>query len=155
MLILRVAAIAWLLQAFPASAAQTVFVNVNVVPMTSETVTAAQTVIVEDGKIVTIGGVDDIPIAKDAVVIDGTDRFLMPGLSEMHAHIPRVTSTDLERVLGLNVANGVTIVRGMLGRPAHLDLRQQIHSGKVLGPRLFTSGPSFNGNSVNRPEGSR
>jgi imidazolonepropionase-like amidohydrolase len=153
MLILRVAVIALLLQAVPLSAAQTVFINVNVVPMTSETVIAAQTVVVENGKIVTIGDVDDIPIAEDAFVIDGTDRFLMPGLSEMHAHIPRVSSPDLERVLGLNVANGVTIVRGMLGRPAHLDLRQQILSGKVLGPRLFTSGPSFNGNSVNRPEG--
>jgi len=152
MLILRVAVIALLLQTFPASAAQTVFINVNVVPMTSETVIAAQTVVVENGKIVTIGDVDDIPIAEDAFVIDGTDRFLMPGLSEMHAHIPRVSSPDLERVLGLNVANGVTIVRGMLGRPAHLDLRQQIRSGKVLGPRLFTSGPSFNGNSVNGPE---
>ncbi len=152
MLILRVAAIALVLQTFPASAAQTVFINVNVIPMTSETVIAAQTVVVEDGKIVTIGAVDDIPIAKNAFVVDGTDRFLMPGLAEMHAHIPRVSSTGLERVLGLNVANGVTIVRGMLGRPAHLDLRQQILSGKVLGPRLFTSGPSFNGNSVNRPE---
>ena len=152
MLILRVAAIALVLQAFPASAAQTVFINVNVIPMTSETVIAAQTVVVEDGKIVTIGAVDDIPIAKNAFVVDGTDRFLIPGLAEMHAHIPRVSSTDLERVLGLNVANGVTIVRGMLGRPAHLDLRQQILSGEVLGPRLFTSGPSFNGNSINRPE---
>jgi imidazolonepropionase-like amidohydrolase len=152
MLILRVAVIALLLQVFPASAAQTVFINVNVVPMTSETIAAAQTVVVENGKIVTIGAVDDIPIAEDAFVIDGTDRFLMPGLSEMHAHIPRVSSADLERVLGLNVANGVTIARGMLGRPAHLDLRQQIRSGKVLGPRLFTSGPSFNGNSVNGPE---
>jgi hypothetical protein len=120
--------------------------------MTSETVIEAQTVLVEDRKIVTIGDVDDIPIAKGTEVIDGTDRYLMPGLSEMHAHIPHVTSTDLERVLQLYVANGITIARGMLGRPEHLDLRQQIHSGTVLGPRLFTSGPSFNGGSVSSPK---
>ncbi len=151
----RIAAIALaitlLIQALTAYSANTAFVNVNVVPMTSETVLAAQTVIVEDRKIVTIGDVDKIPITKGTVVIDGTDRYLMPGLSEMHAHIPHVTSTDLERVLGLYVANGVTIARGMLGRPAHLALRQQILSGEVLGPRLFTSGPSFNGNSVSSP----
>ncbi len=146
-------AITLLLQGLPAFSANTAFVNVNVVPMTSETVLSAQTVIVEDRKIVTIGDVDTIPIATGTVVIDGTDRYLMPGLSEMHAHIPRVSSTSLERVLGLYVANGVTIARGMLGRPAHLDLRQQILSGNVLGPRLFTSGPSFNGNSVSNPRG--
>ena len=151
--ILRIAAIVLLLLALPAYAAQTAFINVNVVPMTSETVVAAQTVIVEDRKILMIGDVDAVPIAEGTVVIDGTDRYLMPGLSEMHAHIPRVSSASLERVLGLNVANGVTIVRGMLGRPAHLDLRQQILSGKVLGPRLFTSGPSFNGNSISSPQG--
>ncbi len=145
-------AITLLLQALSAYPANTAFVNVNVVPMTSETVVAAQTVLVDGCKIVTIGDVDTSPIAKGTFVIDGTDRYLMPGLSEMHAHIPPVTSTSLERVLGLNVANGITIVRGMLGQPAHLDLRQQILSGEIFGPRLFTSGPSFNGNSVSSPQ---
>jgi len=145
-------AITLLLQALPAYPANTAFVNVNVIPMTSETVVAAQTVLVDGHKIVTIGAVDTIPIAKGTFVIDGTDRYLMPGLSEMHAHIPRVTSTDLVRVLGLNVVNGITLVRGMLGQPAHLDLRQQILRGEIFGPRLFTSGPSFNGNSVSSPQ---
>ena len=153
MLIHRVVAIVLLLQVIPVYAAQTAFLNVNVIPMTSETIAAAQTVVVEDGKIVTIGDVDDIPIAEGTVVIDGTDRYLMPGLAEMHAHIPRVTSPDLDRVLSLNVVNGVTMVRGMLGRPAHLKLRQDILSGEVFGPRLFTSGPSFNGNSVSSAKG--
>ncbi|MFQ6005847.1 MAG: amidohydrolase family protein [Woeseia sp.] len=149
---LRAAAIALLLQSFHVAAAPTVFVNVNVVPMTNEAVVPAQTVVVEHGGIVTIGDVDNVSIAENAIVIDGTDRYLMPGLSEMHAHIPRVSSPDLHRVLGLYVANGVTLARGMLGRPAHIELRQQISSGTVLGPRLFTSGPSFNGNSVDGPD---
>jgi imidazolonepropionase-like amidohydrolase len=152
MQLLKYAAMALLLHISTVNAAQTVFVNVNVVPMTTETVIKAQTVIVDEENIVTIGPVDDTPIPEDAIVVDGTDRYLMPGLSEMHAHIPRVTSANLARVLELNVANGITLVRGMLGRPTHLDLRQQIRSGEVLGPRLFTSGPSFNGNSVSSPK---
>ncbi len=144
----RIVATLLLLQALPGHTANTAFVNVNVVPMTSETVIEAQTVLVENRKIVAIGDVDDVPIAKGTDVVDGTDRYLMPGLSEMHAHVPRVSSVALERVLSLYVANGITVARGMLGEPAHLDLRQQILSGKILGPRLFTSGPSFNGNSV-------
>jgi imidazolonepropionase-like amidohydrolase len=148
----RIAATGWLFVAIPGYAASTAFVNVNVVPMTSEIVLEAQTVIVEDHKIVTIGDVGNVPIAKGTVVIDGTDRYLMPGLSEMHAHVPSVSSAGLEQVLGLYVANGITVARGMLGEPGHLDLRQQILSGEVLGPRLFTSGPSFNGNSVSSPK---
>jgi hypothetical protein len=71
-------------------------------------------------------------------------------LAEMHAHIPgrRQREGWLQDVLMLFVANGVTTARGMLGAPCHLELRQQIASHKVLGPRLFTSGPSLNGNSV-------
>jgi imidazolonepropionase-like amidohydrolase len=85
------------------------------------------------------------------LVIDGTDRYLMPGLSEMHGHIPDLGSDSLERVLHLYLANGITLVRGMLGQPSHLRLRQEILDGSVLGPRLITSGPSFNGHSVQSP----
>ena len=78
-----------LLVVSPAYAESTVIINVNVIPMTSETVLSARTVIVTDGQIVAIGDVDDTPVPDDAVVVDGTDRFLMPGLSEMHGHVPR------------------------------------------------------------------
>ena len=132
-----------------------VFVNVNVVPMTSEVVQSQKTVVVTDGKIVSISNVDTTPIPKDILVIDGTDRFLMPGLSEMHGHIPGVGSESLERILHLYIANGITLMRGMLGQSSHLQLRQDILDGKVLGPRLVTSGPSFNGRSVQSPSQAR
>jgi imidazolonepropionase-like amidohydrolase len=132
-----------------ADAATTAFVNVNVVPMTSETVIRAQTVIITGDRIVTIGNVEDTPFAEDAVVVDGTDRYLMPGLAEMHGHIPGGTTDDLERTLSLYVVNGVTTVRGMLGQRSHLQLRKEIDNHEVLGPRLITSGPSLNGRSVN------
>lgn len=135
-----------------AHAGSIAFINVNVIPMTSETVLTARTVIVTDGKIVAIGDVDDTPVPVDAVVVDGTDRFLMPGLSEMHGHVPADGADDLDRVLQLYVANGVTTVRGMLGQPSHLELRSAIQKGERLGPRLYTSGPSLNGRSVTSPE---
>lgn len=131
-----------------AAAGQTAFVNVNVVPMTSEIVVAGQTVIVNNGVIETIGDVESIPVPEEAQVIDGTDRYLMPGLAEMHAHVPATGTPELGRVLTLFAANGVTTMRGMLGRPSHLALRQQLLDDQVFGPRLITSGPSLNGNSV-------
>jgi len=132
-----------------AIAAGTAFVNVNVVPMSSETVVEQQTVVVENGHIVAIGPVDEVPIPEEARVIDGTDRFLMPGLAEMHAHVPASDSSQLDRYFSLYVANGVTTIRGMLGQPSHLALRKDLVDGKVFGPRLYTSGPSLNGRSVN------
>jgi imidazolonepropionase-like amidohydrolase len=36
----------------------------------------------------------------------------------------------------------------MLGQPSHIDLREKLNNGTVFGPRLVTSGPSFNGRSV-------
>ena len=134
-----------------ATAAPTAFLNVNVIPMTQDRVVEAQTVIVEDGIITAIGDVDGVPLPEEAVVVDGTDRYLMPGLAEMHAHVAELGSQELDRDFTLFIANGVTTVRGMLGRPSHLELRQQLLDGEQFGPRLITSGPSLNGNTVSSP----
>ncbi len=130
----------------------TAFVNVNVIPMTSETVIASQTVVVTDGLVASIGSVDNTAVPDDAIIVDGTDRYLLPGLAEMHGHVPGRSSGNLERVLALYVANGITTVRGMLGQPSHLVMQREIDEKELLGPRLITSGPSFNGRSVSSPE---
>lgn len=132
----------------PCLAATTVIVNVNVVPMSSDVVIAQQSVVVVDDKIATIGHVDTIPVPIGAAIIDGTDRFLIPGLAEMHAHVTSTDAWQVERLSTLFIANGVTTIRGMLGQPSHLILREQLASGEVFGPRLITSGPSLNGRSV-------
>jgi len=137
-----------LLAATPSSADTTVIVNVNVVPMTSEVVLAQQTVVVTNGKIIEIGHVDSVPVPKGSTVVDGTDRFLMPGLAEMHAHVTSTVPYQVDRLSTLFVANGITTIRGMLGQASHLKLRQQFESGEVFGPRLITSGPSLNGRTV-------
>jgi imidazolonepropionase-like amidohydrolase len=131
-----------------ALAEPTAFINVNVITMTDDVVVPGQTVIVEAGVISLIGPVDSTPLPKDSVIVDGTDRYLLPGLAEMHGHVPAATSPDLHRVLTLLAANGVTTVRGMLGGPSHLELRSELAAGEIFGPRLVTSGPSLNGSSV-------
>lgn len=132
----------------PVGADTTVFVNVNIVPMTTEVVLSGQTVIVERGKIANIGPVESVPIPEDAQIVDGTDRFLMPGLAEMHAHVTGTRPAEIDRLFMLFVANGITTIRGMLGQYSHLDLRARLETGEVFGPRFVTSGPSLNGRSV-------
>lgn len=126
-----------------------VFKSVNLVPMDRDRVLEKQDVVVKNGIITAVGNAGSIKYGSNAIVIDGTGKWLMPGLAEMHAHVP--PNGDMEaskEVAMLFAVNGITTMRGMLGHPNHLVLRSKIASGEILGPRFITSGPSLNGNSV-------
>jgi imidazolonepropionase-like amidohydrolase len=138
----------------PAAAAAVVFVNGHLVTMTSDGATAGELLVVDE-RIVEVGA--RVARPDGALLVDMGGGYLMPGLTEMHAHIPAPTqgSDYRDDVLALFLANGVTTVRGMLGHPDHLQLRADLAAHRVAGPRLITSGPSFNGNSVAGPESAR
>jgi hypothetical protein len=89
-----------------------------------------------------------------ATRVDGTGKFLMPGLAEMHGHLTASYLTDEARadVLYLYVANGVTTVRAMLGNPEAITTRDAIAAGKLLGPKLYVAGPVLNGKIAPTPE---
>ncbi|MDH3298208.1 MAG: amidohydrolase family protein, partial [Gemmatimonadota bacterium] len=129
------------------------FVGANVVPMDEERVLEHQTVIVADDRIIRIGPAGEVDVPDAATVIDGSGLYLMPGLAEMHAHIPSARAPEeyLTNTLFLYVANGITTIRGMLGEASHLELRQASAADEILAPRIYTSGPSLNGNSVGSP----
>lgn len=130
-----------------------VFISVNVIPMDKERVIENQVVVVKNGIIQSIGDISKAKYSTNAFVIDGKGRYLIPGLAEMHAHVPPIDDLEpMKEVLMLFAVNGVTTIRGMLGHPRHLELRGKIQSGEIIGPRFFTSGPSFNGQSVKTAE---
>ena len=144
----------FLLVALLAAASATdaaVITRVNVISMLEPGVQMARDVTVRDGRIVAVDAGGTAEAAEAALVIDGTDRFLIPGLAEMHAHVP-VETVYRDEVLFLWLANGITVARGMLGHPRHLGLRDDLLAHRVLGPRLITSGPSFSGRSGGGPE---
>ena len=128
-----------------------VFTSVTVIPMDTEHVLENQTVVVKDGKITAVGS--NVTYGKDALVINAKGKYLTPGWSEMHAHVPPIDDIQpMKETLILYLANGITTIRGMLGHPKHLELRSKIQSGEILGPNFYTTGPSFNGQSVQTPE---
>lgn len=138
-----------------APAGTTAFVSVGVIPMDRERVLEDRTVLVRDGRIERIGPADEVEV-PDGARVAGEGGYLMPGLGEMHAHIPPDGGREwMERVLFLYLANGVTTARGMLGQPVHLQLREDVAAGEVAGPRIYTSGPSLNGNSIPGPDSAR
>lgn len=130
-----------------------IFKGVNVIPMDRETVLMNHDVTVRDGKIVSVKPASGTNSGNDALVIDARGKYLLPGLAEMHAHVPPVDDMEpMKDVVKLFALKGVTTIRGMLGHPKHLELRKKIESGEWMGPRFITSGPSFNGNSVKTKE---
>lgn len=130
------------------------FVDVNVVPMDRDGVVPNQTVVVREGRITEVGPAAQVRVPAGATTVDGRGKYLMPGLAEMHGHLPNPNAGPelTETVLFLYVANGVTTVRGMLGYPANLGLRDRIARGEVLGPRLWVAGPALSGNAATTPE---
>lgn len=138
---LGLAAFAAVLVSSTVMAEDTVIVDVGVISMLEPGVQESQNVTVRGGKIVAIGP-EDAPAG--ARIIDGAGRFLIPGLTEMHAHVP-AENPERDDALFLWVANGVTMARGMVGHRTHLALREDLLAHRTLGPRLLTSGPPFSG----------
>ncbi|HVF30726.1 MAG TPA: amidohydrolase family protein, partial [Pyrinomonadaceae bacterium] len=143
----------------------TAFVNVNVIPMDRERVLMNQTVIVRAGTITDIGDAKKIKIPKDAALVDGKGKYLIPGLVDMHTHLlsdsdefPDSIAEDELRVM---VANGVTTIRFMIGTPELLALRARSAKGEIAAPTIFVASPHLTGREqgnnfvVNTPDEAR
>lgn len=134
-----------------------IFRDVQIIDVDKGRVVPHQYLQVEGQRIVAVGAMPDTDHQwpEAARIVDAQGWFVMPGLYEMHAHIPpqQAGAEKAQDTLRLYLANGITTSRGMLGEPAHLRLRAALASGEMLGPRLITSGPSFNGRSVESAKG--
>ncbi len=133
--------------------AQVLFTNVNVFDGTSETLAPGMNVLVEGNLIKSISATP-IKAGRDATVIDGDGRTLMPGLIDCHVHLnlngdngiadmeANLTWEDLAirstAQAKLYLMDGFTTVRDMGGLNG--GLRRQIDAGVVVGPRVYNSG---------------
>ena len=157
---LRLALVALALLALPDAARDAAaqdavaFENVTVVPMDRERTLPGHTVLVRGDRIEAVGPDGSIAVPAGALRVDGAGRWLVPGLGEMHGHVPPpdAPAALVEETLFLYLSQGVTTVRGMLGHEGQLELRRRANAGGVLSPTLYLAGPSFNGTSVSSPE---
>lgn len=145
----------------------TAFEHVTVIPMDRQRTLKDQTVIVTGDKITYVGSARRAQVPPLARRIDGTAKFLMPGLADMHVHLytddgfPREFAKD---ELAIMIANGVTTARLMNGSPFHLQYRKEMESTGLFGPSLLIASPQitglvrqgeFNGFVVTTPEEAR
>jgi hypothetical protein len=127
--------------------------NVTVIDPGTSSVIPATSVLVIGNKIQAVAPAAQLS-NTGARIVDGTGKYLIPGLWDMHVHtnmgdwIPGAT----EVTLPLFVANGVTGIRTMGDElPSILQWRDAISQGKLLGPRMVSSGPMLDGPKPNFP----
>jgi len=115
------------------------FMHVAVIPMDRERVLADQTVIVRQGRIAVVGASSQTAVPRDAAIIDGRGKYLMPGLADMHVHV------FSPHELLSNLVWGVTTLALFSGDFETLRWRAAVAQGTLVGPTLYTSGPITDG----------
>src|SRR5215204_5620380 len=110
----------------------TAFVHVNVIDGTGAPLKADQTVVVANGRIVSIGRAADVAVSATMRQVDGRDKYLIPGLWDAHVH----TRSEAIDHLRLSIVNGVTSIRDMAGPWEHLERikrwRRDIAAGTLI-----------------------
>ena len=124
-------------------------IHVNVIDATGAAPQSDSTVIIEGSRIVAVDPFVSTTIPRGAKIIDGTGKYIIPGLADMHLHLTGAgePTGSREFIIPLLVANGITTVRDMGGKVEYLkELRSEIESGKRVGPQIFFTGPYLDGN---------
>ena len=122
--------------AFATPISLTAITNTNVLSPDGQTMLPNHTVVLNEGKIISVS--DDGYIPNNAEIINGNGKYLIPGLVDSHIHLHKSPNDLL-----LYVANGVTHIRDLGGFEENLQLREEINQGRV-GPRMFVASPPIN-----------
>lgn len=136
---------------FSCSAPQTPILAITHVTVIDATGAAPQpdmTLLITDQRIATIGLSPSTAIPRGARVVDGSEKFLIPGLVDMHVHLTGAgePAGSREFILPLLLVNGITTVRDMGGYLESLiPLRREIAEGKRTAPQIIFAGPYLDG----------
>ena len=107
--------------------------NVNILNTNSDSFIVGQTVLIKDGIIQSIESATNI--SSETTVVDGSGKYLIPGLIDSHVHL-FYSPNDLL----LYIANGVTEIREMMGNKERLSWKKEIENGRI-GPKMWVASP--------------
>lgn len=156
--IVAFAGVLWLVPV-PTEAAVTYVRAGQLVDTVNGRLRADRVIVVEDDRITRVASSDDVEIPADATVVDLSERTVLPGLIDMHAHLTGdhrfhgyeslAISVPREALYGVLNAKktllaGFTSVRNVgAGGYSDVALRDAIAAGEIDGPRMRASGPSL------------
>ena len=121
----------------------------------SGTMLANQVVLIKGDRITDVGA--GLAIPTGASVIDLSNATVMPGMIDTHVHLNTGGESEAERTLialanaQIDLAAGFTTVLDMDSRGGYntVDIRDEINSGRVQGPRMQVVGQSINQRATN------
>ena len=119
-----------------------IITDINVIDVNNGDINSNMDVVIKGDKITSILKHRTNITYKAKDVINGTDKYLIPGLWDMHTH----TWWAYEDFFPLLIANGVTGIREMFGDLETITkIRSEIKYGDLIGPKIYTSGPIVDG----------
>lgn len=125
-----------------AQQADYIFKNVNIITMKDDNILKNKTIVIKDGKIIEIS---DKTKTSAKNVIDTKGKFLLPTMAEAHAHFPE-SDEELEKMLKLNLINGITKVRSMRGSWSDIQRREKYNTTESYFPKFYISPPPISRN---------
>jgi imidazolonepropionase-like amidohydrolase len=126
--------------------------HVRVIDGTGAGAREDQTVILNKGKIASVGDASSTNVPQDAKVLDLHGHTVIPGLVGMHDHMFYPAGDGIFSEMGfsfprLYLAGGVTTIRttGSLEPYTDLEIRKSIEAGAMPGPKIHVTGPYLEG----------
>jgi imidazolonepropionase-like amidohydrolase len=129
--------------------------HVEIIDGTGAAPLADQTIVIDHGKIASVGPASNSTIPSGAKIIDGTGKTVIPGLVGMHEHLFYPAPTDgpitgIEQFFSfppLYLASGVTTARttGSMDPYGDLEVKRRVDAGQMLGPSFFLTTPYLEG----------
>ena len=125
--------------------------NGNVIEIVSGDINK-QTIFINDGRIVKLASSDDENAYASEIILDGTDKYILPGFWDNHVHFRGGDSLIQANkdFLKLFIMNGITTVRDAGGdlTLSVMDWKQEIEDNELVGPTIFSSGPKIDGKNA-------
>ena len=120
-----------------ANAQHIIIKDINIISMKSNKVDRKKCVLIKDGKIIKIGRFDQMSNSSSARIINGEGKYLMPGLADMHVHLPQ--KEEVDQLLQMSVAAGITHVRVMNNKYPQVNLKNDLNVANHIAPNMHYS----------------
>jgi imidazolonepropionase-like amidohydrolase len=146
------------------SAKRIALTHVSLIDGTGAAELTDRTIVIADGKIVSVGASTDA-VSADATVLDLSGHTVIPGIVGMHDHLYYIARPNLDASghsepplvvpqmtfssPRLYLANGVTTLRttGSVETYADLNIKHLIDAGTLPGPHIDVTGPYLEGSN--------